>query len=156
MKMTIMMTERKVIDMQQPTSVMIMLNIFLSDECKRQLEFKEGCIGERLMNHMIRKVDVMDGEFCGVLCFMEHNCVSYNLMTISENGKHHCELNNATHEEHEEDLEKDSNYEYHGAKVRASQRSDFKLYEVLIFCYTFTDCLSYLLQENNILSFTCI
>jgi len=74
---------------------------------------REEFIGKRLMNHVIRKADVMDREFCGVLCFMEHKCISYNLMTISETKKHNCELNNATHEEHEEDLEKNSNCEYH-------------------------------------------
>lgn len=97
--------------------------ISLSDECERHLEFKEAFIGKRLINHVIRKADVMDREFCGVLCFMEHNCVSYNLMTKSENEKHNCELNNATHEEYQEDLEKNLNYEYHGAKVRASPKT---------------------------------
>ena len=47
-------------------------------------------------------------------------------MTINANGKHKCELNNATQEHHEEDLKKNSNYEYYGAKVRGSQKSDFK------------------------------
>jgi len=88
--MMIMMTMRKVKEMQQRTSVIIMLNIFLSEECKHHLKFKEVIIGKRLMNHVIRKADIMDREFCGVLCFMEHHCVSYNLMKISENGKHHC------------------------------------------------------------------
>ena len=72
------------------------------------------------MRHVIRKANVMDQEFCGALCFMEHNCVSYNLKTTSQNGKYKCELNNATHKEHEEDLKENRNYEYHGAKVRAS------------------------------------
>ena len=100
-------------------------NLSLSEQCKRRLEFKEVLTGQRLMNHMICKVDIVDHEFCGVLCFMEHNCVSYNLMTTNENGKHKCELNNATHEDHKEDLKKNSNYVYHGAKVRASQKSNF-------------------------------
>ena len=105
-------------NIQQRTSVKIVLNIFLSDECERHLEFKEVFIGKRLMSHVIQEADVMDQEFCGVLCFMEHNCASYNLLTRSGNGKHKCELNNATHEGHEEDLVKNTNYVYHGAKVR--------------------------------------
>ena len=72
---------------------------------------------KRLLNHTIRRVDVMDKEFCGALCFMEPNCFSYNFMTKSETGKHKCELNNATHEGHEKDLEENPNYNYHGAKV---------------------------------------
>ena len=105
---------------------MVILNLSLYEECDRLLEFKEVFIGQRLRNHMIREADVMDHEFCGALCFMEHNCVSYNLKTVNENGKHKCELNNATQEHHEEDLKKNSNYEYHGAKVKGSQKSDFK------------------------------
>ena len=111
--------------MQERTSVTIMLIAFISDECERHLEFKQAFIGQRLMNHVIRKAEIMDPEFCGVLCFMEHSCASYNLMKTSENEKHRCELNNDTHED-EEDLEKNSDYEYHAAKVRACQKSEFK------------------------------
>ena len=74
--------------------------------------------GQRLMNHMISRTDVTNKEFCGVLCFMEPNCVSYNLMTKKENGKHECELNNATHEENNRDMEKNLNYAYRGAEVK--------------------------------------
>ena len=118
-------TMRKIVHIQPRTSVMIMLNTFTSGKCERHLEFNEAFIGQRLMNHVIQKADIIDHEFCGVLCFMEHNCVSYNLMTTNENGKHKCELNNATQEDHKEDLKKNSNYQYHGAKVRASQKSNF-------------------------------
>ena len=77
--------------------------------------------GKRLVNHVISRVDVTDKEFCGALCFMEPKCFSYNLMTKSETGKHKCELNNATHEGHEKDLEETPNYIYRGAKVRVNQ-----------------------------------
>ena len=94
-------------------------NFLFSEEC-RILEFREGQVlkGKRLMNHVIRSVDVMDQEFCGAQCFMEHNCVSYNYITTSETVKQNCELNNATYEEHEEDLQEHSNYVYSGAKVK--------------------------------------
>ena len=92
------------------------------EEC-RHLEFRTAKVlkGKRLMNHMIGSADVTDKQFCGALCFMEPNCVSYNLMEKSGTGKHKCELNNATHEGHEEDLEENPDYVYRGAKVRASQ-----------------------------------
>ena len=57
---------------------------------------------------------------------MEPNCVSYNLKTTSETGKHKCELNNASHEGHEEYVQKNSDYVYRGAKVKASQLTKFK------------------------------
>jgi len=78
--------------------------------------------GHRLMNHVIRSPDITKKEFCGALCFMEPKCVSYNLMTtINENGKQKCELNNATYEVNKSDMQEDSNYVYHGAKVKAFQ-----------------------------------
>lgn len=85
----------------------------ISDEC-RHLEFRGAEVfkGRRLMNHLINTADVMNEEFCGALCFMEPSCVSYNFVMKSETGKHKCELNNATHKEHEEDLEENLNYVY--------------------------------------------
>ena len=59
----------------------------------------------------------MQEDFCETLCFMEPTCISYNLMMKSETGKYKCELNNATHEGHEQDLEENSSYFYRGAKV---------------------------------------
>jgi len=60
---------------------------------------------------------------------MEPNCVSYNVMTKNENGKHKCELNNATYEEHKRDMEDDPNYEHRGAEVKAKaiQKMKFTL-----------------------------
>ena len=84
--------------------------------------------GKRLINHVIRVADVMDKEFCGALCFMEENCVSYNIMLKSEAGKHKCELNNSTHEGNEKDLEENPSYVYRGAKVIASLRVPLLFY----------------------------
>lgn len=74
--------------------------------------------GQRLKNHLIRSAEVLNKEFCGVLCFMESKCVSYNLMAENENGKYKCELNNASYEENKRDMEEDSNYVYRGAEVK--------------------------------------
>ena len=90
-----------------------------SGQC-RHLEFgaAQSLKGKRLINHVIHIADVMNEGFCRISCFEDYNCVSYNFMTGSEAGKHKCELNNSTHEGHENDLEENSNYAYHGAKVR--------------------------------------
>lgn len=92
--------------------------VYFSDEC-RQLEFKAVQVfhGQRLKNHLIRSAEVLNKEFCGVLCFMESKCVSYNLMAENENGKYKCELNNASYEENKRDMDEDSNYVYRGAEV---------------------------------------
>lgn len=88
----------------------------------RYLEFKSSKTfdSERLKNHLIREVDVRDREFCGVLCYMEPNCISYNLEKEpnANNEMHKCELNNSTHEGHEVDLVKSPSFVYQGAKVR--------------------------------------
>jgi len=57
-------------------------------------------------------------DFCDALGYKEHNCASYNLMRRSKSERHRCELNNATHEGNENDLEENPDYIYCGAKVR--------------------------------------
>ena len=52
---------------------------------------------------------------------MEPDCVSINLYTRGDgNGNHKCELNNATHEGHEEKLIEEEMYSYHAAEVNIS------------------------------------
>ena len=94
--------------------------ISLSDDC-RQLEFKPAYTfdGKRLKNRMIRTEDIMDAGFCETVCYMDPNCVSYNLKkAASTNGKYRCELNNATFEGQQDNLEPHSEYLYRGAKVQ--------------------------------------
>ena len=93
---------------------------FFLDQC-RHLVFgpAKAFKGKRLKNHMIRETDVINEDLCMTLCYMEPKCVSYNCKkTTAKNEVHKCELNNSTHEGHENDLEEDPNYKYHGAEVR--------------------------------------
>ncbi|XP_078351628.1 uncharacterized protein LOC144636321 isoform X1 [Oculina patagonica] len=87
------------------------------DQC-RQLEFKaeHAFEGKRLINHVIRVLDVMMADFCDALCYMEHNCASFNVMLKSDSQGNKCELNNSTHEGYENDLEENPNYVYRGTK----------------------------------------
>ena len=67
---------------------------------------------------MIRADDVMDDGFCETLCYMEPNCVSYNLKkTTRVNGNFWCELSNSTFEGKMKKLEPNPDYIYRGAKV---------------------------------------
>ena len=92
----------------------------LSENC-RQLEFKPSHTfdGKRLKDHVIRTVDVMDGDFCEMVCYLEPSCVSYNLEKTPSalNGNFKCELNNSTFEGQKEKLEKDRKFIYRGAKA---------------------------------------
>ena len=87
---------------------------YFTGQC-RHLEFRasQALKCTRLINHVIHIADVMNEGFCRILCLKDYSCVSYNFMTgPSEAGKRKCELNNYTHEGHENDLEENSNYAY--------------------------------------------
>ena len=66
---------------------------------------------------------------------MEPDCVSINLYTRGDgNGNYKCELNNATHEGHEEKLIEEEMYSYHAAEVNISFDLRFTLvYFVFLF-----------------------
>ena len=66
---------------------------------------------------------------------MEPDCVSINLYTRGDrNGNYKCELNNATHEGHEEKLIEEEIYSYHAAEVNISFDLRFTLvYFVFLF-----------------------
>ena len=75
-------------------------------------------MGERLVNHTIANISVIDRDTCEYRCYVDHNCVSVNFY-FGENGAeaHNCELNNSTSKEYDKDLVKAANYVYHGTKV---------------------------------------
>ena len=75
-------------------------------------------MGERLINHTIANISVIDRDTCEYRCYLNYNCVSVNFY-FGENGAeaHNCELNNSTAKEYDEDLVQASNYVYHGTKV---------------------------------------
>ena len=63
----------------------------------RILVFKEPVLDEALPGHVIRTVQVLNEGSCRVQCYLEPNCVSVNVGLLKD-GKHQCELNNATDE----------------------------------------------------------
>ena len=100
-------------------------SLLRTDNC-RQLEFRPDHTfdGKRLEKHVIHTVEVMDGDFCETVCYMEPNCVSYNLKkAASDNGKYNCELNNSTFEGQQDKLKKNSKYLYRGGKVSFASRN---------------------------------
>ncbi|XP_078351737.1 uncharacterized protein LOC144636404 isoform X2 [Oculina patagonica] len=68
------------------------------DEC-RNIEFKEPVDNKVMKNHVISSAEVFNEGSCRLMCYMEPNCVSINLGPLVK-GKHKCELNNATDENH--------------------------------------------------------
>ncbi|PFX15856.1 Sushi, von Willebrand factor type A, EGF and pentraxin domain-containing protein 1 [Stylophora pistillata] len=72
-------------------------------------------VGERLVNHSIANISVIDRDTCEHRCYLNHNCVSINFY-FGPSDAQNCELNNSTSKEHEKDLVKAANYVYHGTK----------------------------------------
>ena len=90
-----------------------------ADQC-RTLEFRpeKEFDGKRLVNHVIRIVEVTVRKFCETMCYMEPDCVSINLdKRAGGRGVYRCELNNVTHEGHEDELTNNASYFYHAAEV---------------------------------------
>ena len=92
------------------------LSFFSTDQC-RQLEFSAALAfrGKRLLNHKIKEVDNVAKDFCVALCFMEPDCVSYNILVSDDSPSiTKCEMNNATHFERPSDLVSFPNSTYRG------------------------------------------
>ena len=105
---------------QSSSDVVVSKVSSILDQC-RILAFPSTLffVGERLVNHTIENINVIDRDTCEYRCYVDHNCVSVNFY-FGENGAeaHNCELNNSTSKEHDKDLVKATNYVYHGTKVR--------------------------------------
>ena len=68
---------------------------------------------------------------------MEPDCVSINLDKRADgDGTHKCELNNVTHEGHEDELKEEENYSYHGAEASNASKVMISVF-VLVFCFLF-------------------
>ena len=73
----------------------------------------------RLMKHVIETIKVVDFDLCELQCYLEANCVSINFNVIPDSeGRHECELNNATHRSDDNELMNKEGYVYKGAEVR--------------------------------------
>ncbi|XP_074606931.1 uncharacterized protein LOC141859933 [Acropora palmata] len=92
----------------------------------RHLEFIPDNIfqGYSLKNHLIRTIENINEDFCGALCFMEYNCVSFNVKVTGGPGTSTiCELNNSTHHANRGDLQTLENSIYHGITENPCDKS---------------------------------
>ena len=95
-------------------------SLIFQGEC-RQLFFPADLMFgyRRLINHVIATIRVFDFDLCELQCYHHPNCVSINFNVIPDSeGLHECELNNATHRSHEDELINRDGYLYKGAEVR--------------------------------------
>ena len=78
---------------------------FPSGEC-RTLRFHSAMKGHYLKGHVFKSIAVREERTCGVKCYIEDNCVSYNIASSPGDGTMLCELSNSDHEMHPEDLKR--------------------------------------------------
>lgn len=98
---------------------LFLLNHSVPESCRHLVFNPANTIeGQRLINHLIRVHGVQDRELCELLCYMEPNCVSYNLGN-QRSGTYICELNNVTHDHtgNKDHLVEDQSYIYSGAEA---------------------------------------
>ena len=56
--------------------------------------------GYHLQNHVFRTIQVQGGRNCDAKCYMESNCISFNVVSSQVNGTMTCELSDSDHELH--------------------------------------------------------
>ena len=86
-----------------------------SDVC-RQVHFLYPVDGKALVGHVIKTVQVKTDDYCEIMCYGEHQCLSYNLGPLQNYG-HACELSNSDHIRHPDDLVPMLGYIYRGTEV---------------------------------------
>ena len=109
-------------NIHNPSQISVVVSIVspILDQC-RILVFPSTLffVGERLVNHTIENINVIDRDTCEYRCYLNHNCVSVNFyFGSSEVGIQNSEQNNSTKKKHHKDLTKAANYVYHGTRVR--------------------------------------
>ena len=78
------------------------------------------------MGHVITSFQVSRESACEVSCYLEENCVSWNLGPLQE-GKHVCELSDSDHHIHPENLISRVGFMYTGTKQVGRDKSFYKL-----------------------------
>ena len=92
--------------------------LFLKPDVCRILEFKPAMKGYNLQGHIFKSVEIQNETDCDVKCYLESDCISFNVVTSPTDGKITCELSNSDHETHPEDLRRQFGAVYQPIKVK--------------------------------------
>ena len=95
----------------------LLLVIFYTEDNCRILQFTSSIDGAVLEKHLIRTITINSEYSCGVQCYLDNLCVSYNF-GMRASGEIVCEINNSTHAEHPHDLKQKTNFIYRGTEVQ--------------------------------------
>ena len=89
------------------------------------MEFSNSIDGRKLKGHVFKKIEITSPDVCEINCFIEADCVSFNVGTIQD-GKHWCELSDSDHSVHPEDLVYRSGMTYTTVEVRVTLIQPFE------------------------------
>ena len=84
---------------------------FLPDDC-RVLKFHPAVEGYSLKGHLLNSFKVQREGACKARCFVEYNCMSYNVGPLDEDGTNICELSDSDHQMHPAALVRQSGFTY--------------------------------------------
>ena len=82
------------------------------------LIFLPALEGYSLHGHPLKTLKLQTENMCEVECYLEHNCVSYNLGSGDEDGAYRCELSTSDHNAHPEALVRQKGVTYRPTEVR--------------------------------------
>ena len=107
--------------------------LFLKPDVCRILEFKSAMKGYNLQGHIFKSVEVKNETDCDVNCYLESDCISFNVVTSPTDGTITCELSNSDHETHPEDLRRQFGAVYQPIKVKGITVELFSIDKITTF-----------------------
>ena len=107
--------------------------LFLKPDVCRILEFKSAMKGYNLQGHIFKSVEVKSETDCDVNCYLESDCISFNVVTSPTDGTITCELSNSDHETHPEDLRRQFGAVYQPIKVKGITVELFSIDKITTF-----------------------
>ena len=81
------------------------------------MEINPSIEDHTLTGHVFKSMVIQDSSACETNCFMEGDCVSFNVKPL-QNGDHLCELSNSIDVVHPENLKDEQGTVYTSFKVR--------------------------------------
>ena len=85
------------------------------------MEINPSIEDHSLTGHVFKSMVILDSSACDVNCFIENDCVSFNVRPL-QNGEYLCELSNSCDVVHPEDLKEEQGTVYTSFKVRVQNR----------------------------------
>ena len=107
--------------------------LFLKPDVCRVLGFKSAMKGYNLQGHIFKSVEVQNETDCDVKCYLESDCISFNVVTSPTDGTITCELSNSDHETHPEDLRRQFGAVYQPIKVKGITVELFSIDKITTF-----------------------